>query len=46
MLALTLDGTLFEFEKTKPQLEPLFALPPKSTPQEIANLNFFYYSTK
>ncbi len=41
MFAFAFEGTLFEFEYTRPHFEPLFALPPNKTPQEAANLITF-----
>ncbi len=41
MFAFAFEGTLFEFEYTRPHFEPLFAFPLNKTPQEAANLNTF-----
>ncbi len=41
MFAFAFEGTLFEFEYTRPHFEPLFAFPLNKTPLEAANLNTF-----
>lgn len=35
------EGTPDEYEKTKPQLEPKFAAPPKRTPRNVVAVGMF-----
>ena len=35
------EGALFESEQTKPQLEPLYAQPPKRTPRNVVAVGMF-----